>query len=229
MDDKIVSAFQDISYKVVTERSEREQIYRLRYKCYRAEGSISDDPSNMMTDPFDDTANCVHVAVEKEGRFLASLRLHLVSQDFVLSPTLEVFPELIDDIENGKTILDPTRFVIDPETRSERTALHFLVLRIPFLAAMHYGVDIALAPVRSEHTAFYRRYLGYVPDMSPRSYPALKQPIHLLKVDVQSQRNSVLARTPVFGPIEDIPNSRIAFPDLAPALAAARSTRRASI
>jgi len=50
--------------------------------------------------------------------------------------------------------------------------------------------------------------------IEPRSYPALKKPIQLLTANVQEQRNAVLARTPVFGPVDEIPHSNIAFPEL---------------
>ncbi|MDO8882431.1 MAG: GNAT family N-acetyltransferase, partial [Pseudotabrizicola sp.] len=95
-----------------------------------------------------------------------------------------------------------------------RVPLHFLALRIPFLAAMFYDIDLALAPVRAEHTAFYRRYLGYELAMQPRSYPGLKKPIQLLTAKVREQRDAVLARTPVFGPMDEYSQSDIAFPAL---------------
>jgi hypothetical protein len=222
MNKQVIEALEHSRYRVVTDSKDLERIYRLRYKCYRAESSIPENELGIMSDPFDKTANSVHVAVEIDGEILAAVRLHLVSKLSTTSPTLEVFPEVLDDIKNGQTVLDSTRFVIDPAARRQRVSLHFLVLRIPFLATMFYDIDLALAPVRAEHAAFYRRYLGYDLVMGPRSYPGLKKPIQLLTAKVKQQRDAVLARTPVFGPIDGIPHSNISFPELAGVFAASK-------
>lgn len=214
MNEHVIDALTHSRYKVLTSSQGIEEMCRLRYKCYRARGLIAENERAILTDIFDEAANCVHVAVYVEERILASVRLHLVSKLSPTSPTLKVFPEILDHIKSGKTVLDSTRFVIDPAARKQRVPLHFLVLRIPFLATMFYDIDLALAAVRVEHTAFYRRYLGYELAMEPRTYPMLKKPFQLLTAQVREQRAAVLARTPVFGPMEDIPHSNIAFPDL---------------
>jgi len=214
MSQNVVEALMHSRYKVLTDKQDLDEVYRLRYKCYRAERSIAANESGVMTDAFDETENCVHVAVEVEGKILAAVRLHILSKHSNSSPTLEVFPELLEDLNRGQTMLDPTRFVVDPSARKRRVPLHFLALRVPFLATMFYDIDLALAPVRAEHTAFYRRYLGYELAMEPRKYPGLKKPIQLLTADVRKQREAVLARTPEFGLVESIPHSDIAFPAL---------------
>lgn len=225
MDEHIDEALKQVRYKVMTDSSDLEAIYRLRYRCYRAQRSIAENETERMTDPFDETANCVHVAVLMNGEVLAALRLHLVSKLSHVSPTLEVFPEVLDRVENEETVLDPTRFVISPKVRGSRVPLHFLALRIPFLAAMFYGIDWALAPVRSEHTAFYRRYLGYKPELEARVYPGLKKPVQLLIANFREQRDAVLARTPVFGPVSEFPNANIAFPELSEVYAPSQKRR----
>jgi hypothetical protein len=223
MNTQVMEALQRARYKVLTDAQDLEKIYRLRYKGYRAEESIPENDRCMMTDAFDETENCVHVAVEMDGQILASVRLHLISKLSLTSPTLEVFPEAREDFKRGQTALDSTRFVIDPTARKQRVPLHFLVLRIPFLATMFYDIDVALAAVRPEHTAFYRRYLGYELAMEPRSYPGLKKPTQLLTAKVREQRNAVLARTPVFGPMDEFPHSNIAFPNLSGVYAVSKS------
>jgi len=222
---QVIEALKRSRYKVLTESQDLEKVYRLRYDCYRAERSIAQNERCLMTDAYDDSANCIHVVVEVDGEILASVRLHLMSKLSTTSPTLEVFPEILDDLRRGQTVLDSTRFVIDPAARKQRVPLHFLVLRIPFLATIFYDVDLALAPVRAEHAAFYRRYLGYEVVMQPRSYPGLKKPIQLLTAKVREQRDAVLARTPVFGPVSEVPNSNIEFPALEGIYAASKTGR----
>jgi len=154
------------------------------------------------------------VAVEMDGKLVSAVRLHLVSSLMKRSPTLEVFPELLDSPEIGRTLLDPTRFVVHPEARKMRLPLHLLTLRIPFLATMFYDVETALAPVRAEHSAFYLRYLGYENWAAPRPYPGLNKPVALLTAEVRKHRDAVLARYPFFGHVESVPQSEIGFPDL---------------
>jgi len=228
MNQQVIEALKNVRYKVMSDDNDLEEVYRLRYKCYRAERTIPQNDLGIMTDPFDETKNCVHVAVEMEGRFVASMRIHLMSKLSQESPTLEVFPEIMENIERGKTVVDLTRFVIDPAAREKHVSLHFLVLRIPFLAASFYDVDVALAPVRTEHTAFYRRYLGYKSELEPRSYPGLRKPIQLLTAQFREQRDAVLKRTPVFGPVDSIPSSRIDFPDMSAVYEASKNGRFAA-
>lgn len=214
MNEKVIEALKRYSYRVLTDKQDLERIYNLRYKCYRAESSIAANENRIMTDPFDETENCVHVAVEEGGELLAAVRLHLVSPLSLVSPTLEVFPEVLDDLKSGQTILDPTRLVVNPAARAQRVPLHFLAVRIPCLATVFYNVDLVLAPVRPEHAAFYRRYLRHEVAIGPRSYPGLKKPVLLMTAKAQEQRAAVLARTPFFGPVPEIPSSDIAFPSL---------------
>ncbi|EAQ25810.1 N-acyl amino acid synthase FeeM domain-containing protein [Roseovarius sp. 217] len=225
MNEQVIDALKHSRYRVLTDSEDLEEVYRLRYKCYRAERSVVENERGIMTDAFDETANCVHVGIEMDGKMLASVRLHLISSLSLTSPTLEVFPEILEDIKRGQTALDSTRFVIDPAARKQRVPLHFLALRIPCLAIMFYDIDLGLAPVRAEHAAFYRRYFGYKPAMEPRSYPGLAKPIHLLTAKVREQRDAVLARTPVFGPIDAIPQSNIKFPDLSGVYVASKNGR----
>jgi hypothetical protein len=228
MNKQVTEALKLYRYKVLTDSQDLEELYRLRYRCYRAEGAIPANERGIMSDAFDETPNCVHVAVERDGAMLASVRLHLVSKLCLTSPTLEVFPEVLDTLAPGQTVLDPTRFVVDPSTRAQQVPLHFLTLRIPFLATMFYDIDLALAPVRAEHTAFYRRYLGYDLAMEPRIYPGLKKPVQLLTAKVREQRDAVLARTPAFGPVEGLPQSNIAFPTLSGIYVASTQGRSAA-
>ena len=223
MNEHVVEALKQVRYSVLTDDDDLEELYRLRYTCYRAEGAVPARADQRMTDAFDRTANCLHVAVRMKGRIQAAVRLHLLSKLCWKSPTLEVFPELLDDLQSGKTILDPTRFVIASSARQQRIPLNFLTLRIPFMASIFYNIDLALAPVRAEHTAFYCRYLGYGPALEPRNYPGLTKPIQLLTANFREQRDTVLDRTPVFGPLEDFPNASIDFPSLSGVYAPSKS------
>lgn len=215
MHDRVMGTLRECSYAVLTSSDDLDKVYRLRYDCYRAEKSIPSNERGIMSDHFDESPNCVHVAVEMDGAFVAAVRLHLVSKLALTSPTIEVFPEFLDSEQAGQTtMLDPTRFVVHSKARKEGLLLHFAALRIPVLAAMFYNVDIVLAPVRSEHTAFYLRYLGSDVFATPRPYPGLKKPVGLLTANAAEVRDRIFEKYPFFGPVPSIPQSDIHFPSL---------------
>ena len=64
------------------------------------------------------------------------------------------------------------------------------------LAAEWAEADYALATVRTEHRAFYRRLLFMEPVGEPRIYPSLKNPINLMGVSFPLMRQRVYDRYP---------------------------------
>lgn len=214
MYDQVYKTLEKCRYSVLSDSDDLDQVFRLRYESYRAEDAILENERGIMTDPFDECPNCVHVGVKIDGEFIAALRLHLLSQETPISPTFEVFPELTDLLEAGKTMLDPTRFVVRPGARKMFLPLHLVTLRIPFLAAVSYDVDMVLAAVRAEHSAFYRRYLGCDNYAAPRAYPELTKPIGLMMTVMEESRDKVLEKYPFFGRVDSIPESEIHFPML---------------
>ena len=214
MNEQILDALKRAHYRVLTGPEELEELYRLRYRSYLREGTIAANDSEMMSDVFDGSESCVNVGVEMDGSMRAAVRIHVLSKDFVHSPTESVFPEVGEMVNKGLTVLDPTRFVVDPDARQQRVPLHFLALRIPVLAAIFYDVDVVLAPVRPEHAAFYTRYLGHQKMIDARPYLGLTKPLQLMTTDVGENRRSILARTPALGPVPSLPQSDIAFPAL---------------
>jgi hypothetical protein len=211
---KVLDTLEQCRYSIVTDGDDLERVYRLRYDSYRAEDAILKNERGMMSDSYDESSNCVHVAVEMDGEYVAALRLHVFSSEVPVSPTLDVFPELWDLVKSGKSMLDPTRFVVKTGVSKNFLPLHLVTLRIPFLGAVAYDVDFVLAAVRAEHGAFYRRYLRCDHFAAPRAYPGLTKPITLMMTDLAENRDKVLARYPFFGHVDSIPQSEIHFPQL---------------
>ena len=215
MQDEVLAALKRSHYKVAETAAELEAVQRLRYKCYLADGMIGPNGRGLMEDPFDALNNCVNVTIEMDGELRAAVRLHLVTKTSPLSPTLSVFPEVKSYLDAGLTILDPTRFVVDPSARQQRVPLHFLGVRVPLLGTMFYDTDLCLIPVRPAHAPFYKRYFHSEPKIEPRSYLGLKKPLQLMITDVRTERAAILERTPAFGPFPDLPLSAVPFPSLA--------------
>jgi hypothetical protein len=100
------------------------------------------------------------------------------------------------EVAAGRSILDPNRFVLD--TTQPFPELRFVLLRVAFLAAEWFGVDLATATVRREHQAFYRRVLRYRVAAEARAYPTLRTPLSLMVADFPAERRAVVDRYPFF-------------------------------
>jgi hypothetical protein len=112
---------------------------------------------------------------------------------------LRVFPDqLAPEIAAGRTIVDPTRFVIDRASSRAHPQLSYVTVRLAWLAAEFFTADLLLATVRVEHQAFYARVFGHRPVCEARPYPSLTKPISLMACDYPARRDQVLRRYPFF-------------------------------
>ena len=69
-----------------------------------------------------------------------------------------VFGDLLQpELDRGKVIVDPTRFVADPDKAKRFPELPYVTLRLAYVACAYFNADLGLAIVRAEHQAFYRR------------------------------------------------------------------------
>jgi N-acyl-L-homoserine lactone synthetase len=105
-----------VDYRRVETRQDKEQIYRLRYRAYLREGAIRPSESEMVTDRYDDLANNFIFGIYIQGELCSSIRISVLTSEWRGSPSSEMFADLLHpELERGKLIIDPTRFVADPE------------------------------------------------------------------------------------------------------------------
>ena len=196
---KLLGFLQEADYRVASSKIDREEIFRLRYDSYLKEGAIAENPSSMFNDAYDEFDNCWIFGVYLEGKLASSIRCHVISPENRKGPALDVFPDIVGPmIENGQTIVDPTRFVADTIASEKYPEIPFLTLRVACMVYDYYEADYCLATVRKEHAAFYRRVFNAEILCKPRPYPALNAPICLLKTNVSNFRSKLLRRYPIF-------------------------------
>uniref|UniRef100_Q07HG0 N-acyl amino acid synthase FeeM catalytic core domain-containing protein n=1 Tax=Rhodopseudomonas palustris (strain BisA53) TaxID=316055 RepID=Q07HG0_RHOP5 len=184
-----------VDYRLAESDAEREAIYRLRYRAYLKEGTIEPNRAQMVKDRFDDLGNSWVFGIHFDGVLSSSLRITVASPEQPASPSMDVFGDVLrPELEAGKLIVDPTRFVADPDLRFPE--LPYMTLRLAFVACARFNADIGLATVRAEHQAFYRKVFLHQPVCAPRPYPGLTKPIALMAVAFQEQRDKVFARYP---------------------------------
>lgn len=188
-----------VSYKRAETDEDRAAAFHLRYDAYLREGAISPSFGRSYSDRYDDLDNAWIVGAYVDGRLASSFRLHVASADYPEMPANQVFGDFLQPhIAAGKTIIDPTRFVVDQEMAALVPELPYLTVRIGHMAAEYFAADIVLATVRAEHQAFYKRVFGHHTVCDPRPYPGLIKPISLMMLDYPAEREQIVRRYPFF-------------------------------
>jgi len=197
--DQVVRLLDRIEYRRADSAAEREALFRLRYQAYMRDGTIAPNAEGMFSDPYDDRGNAYLFGLYLDGVLASSLRLHIGSAGNPDFPSREVFPDFLQpEIDAGKVIVDPTRFVVDDGLARLHRALPYATLRLCGMAAVYFGADHLLAAVRVEHQAFYRRVFRHQLVCEARAYPHLSKPICLMTIDYPTVAEDAYQRYPFF-------------------------------
>jgi hypothetical protein len=192
-----VDPLEHIDYRRADTAEEKEQIYRLRYRAYLREGAIVPSESGRVTDRYDDLPNNYTFGIYIEGELASSIRISVLTSEWRGSPSSEMFSDLLHpELDRGKLIIDPTRFVADPEGAKRFPELPYVTVRLGYVACAYFNADIGLANVRPEHRAFYRKVFLQEPWGEPRLYPGLIKPVGLMAAQYRDIRDQVFERFP---------------------------------
>ena len=196
---KLLAYLQLADYRVATSRIDREEIFRLRYESYLNEGAIEERASRMFNDEYDEFDNCWIFGIHLNDALAGSIRFHVITPEDRKGPAYDVFPDLVGPmLDDGMTLIDPTRFAADSEATKNFPEMPFLTLRVACMAYEYFDADYVLATVRKEHAAFYRRVFNAEFMCEPRPYPMLKSQICLLRANVRGVREKLARRYPIF-------------------------------
>lgn len=188
-----------VDYRLAETEAEKEAIYRLRYRAYLHEGAIEPRAERRLADRFDDLPNSWTFGIFVDGELASSLRISVASQDHPDTPAVDAFGDLLlPELEKGKVIVDPNRFVADPNNRNKYPELPYATVRLGYVACGYFNADIGTATVRSEHRAFYRKVFLQTPMCEPRPYPTLTKPLCLMAADYAAVRERIFTRYPSF-------------------------------
>lgn len=198
------SLLERVKYRLATAPEDIDKLVHLRYKAYLKEGAIEKSAHERLEDKFDDLANVFNLGVYIDGRLASALRLHILRGADAYSPAVETFGEVLGPLlSEGKTIIDPNRFVADYEIAHLFPELPYLTLRLANLAATRFRADYVTMTVRAEHQAFYKRGFFARVACPPRPYPLLSKPISLLLVDYVADRGRIEMRHPYWKSTEE--------------------------
>jgi Autoinducer synthase len=186
-----------IDYRLAETEADKEAIYRLRYRAYLNEAAVEPNSAQKVTDRFDELPNSWVFGVYFEGVLASSIRISVASPEHPDTPSVTVFADVLEPmLAQGKVMIDPTRFVADPDRAKRLPELPYVTLRLAYVATSYFNADVGLAAVRAEHQAFYRRFFMHRLWSPPRPFAGLLKPICLMAVDDPAVRDKVYARFP---------------------------------
>lgn len=196
--------FDRIVYRLMETEAEKDVVYRLRYRAYLREGAIDANAEERLKDRFDDLPNSYTFGIFVDGDLASSLRISVASQQMPETPAVDAFGDLLQpELDLGKVIVDPNRFVADPDVRKHIPELPYMTVRLGYVACGHFGAELGTATVRAEHRAFYRKVFLQQPLCEPRPYPTLKKPLCLMAAHYPSVRDRIFQRYPFFRSTEE--------------------------
>ncbi len=183
---------------IATTDRERDEVYRLRYACYRRKGSIDVNSEERFSDPFDEQeSNFSFLVRGAQQESLATVRISVVlpSRGWKDSPAQHVYgdhPEL--QRMSGESYVEASRLCFGP--RARRDAFVRLLGNMAALADF-YEVGWLVACPRVEHSDVYQRMFGFRPLAAPRKYYGVNFETQLLGIRRSDLHNYVRGVKPM--------------------------------
>jgi hypothetical protein len=195
---KRLDLLDQVDYRLARTPAEKEEIYNLRYRAYLREGAVKPSADQRVTDQYDDMPNSWTFGVWIEGELYSSVRISVLTSEWRQSCSAEAFGEvLLPRLDSGEVIIDPARFVADPDKAKRLPELPYVTLRLAYMACEYFNADLGLAIVRPEHQAFYRRVFLHETIAEPRLFPGLLKPVGLMAANFPAMREKVFKRYPM--------------------------------
>jgi hypothetical protein len=197
--DRVARLSDRIDYRIAGCDQDRTEIFRLRYRAYVRDGTVRPAASGIVLDRYDETGNCFLLGLYVENELASSIRLHVVSKESPVSPSLEMFHDTVQPIlDAGGIIIDASYAVADERFARIHGELPYVTLRPCMLAARHFCADYICAAVRTEHQSFYRRAFDCDLISEQRHFPLLTKPFGLMTLHYQSKADQLGGRYPFF-------------------------------
>ena len=196
---KVSELLERTEYRRCEKGEEIEDIYRLRYKSYRASDMVSDMPEQSISDSLDDTANCFKFGIYIDGMLVSTIRIHHVTGREAISPSISVYRDILRPLlDAGDTFVDPSRFAADPEWSRVYPQIPYITLRLAGMACCHFDAPYCLSTIKEEHVGFYKRIYRSEQIGDLREYPGLNYPVVLYRATVAAIRERSFTRYPFF-------------------------------
>ncbi len=169
-------------------RQTRDEVYRIRYECYRRDNSIDPNTAERFSDEFDNTQNHFNYLLGSPEQALATVRISVVRPDlsWTESPALHVYGDCpaFQSIA-GESYVEASRLCFAPQAR-----INTFITLLGNMAALaeFYSVRWLVACPRLEQAPTYERLFGFSPLAEPRVYHGVRFTTQLLAVSLDQLR-----------------------------------------
>lgn len=195
----LIDLLDRVQYRRVSVDEQFDPVYRLRYEAYRREEFIPVNSQQITRDAYDDAPNCYCFGVYIDSRLVSSIRLHIVSAEQPISPSRQIWPDVLGGIiDGGGSYVDPSRFTADHDASLEFPALPYLTLRMAVMACEYFNATYCISSVRPEHGPFYKRVFGLEQMAGIGYWGELTFPVCLYGARVQVIYDRIMDRFPFF-------------------------------
>jgi N-acyl-L-homoserine lactone synthetase len=196
-----------IALRIYSSTSDKRELYRLRYRAFRAAGWIADSRQQEFSDRFDALASTFAVGAFHNGECIGSLRLAFGGGESQGSmPCQEQFATEIGALAaaGDHRLLEFSRMAVEPSltNNSFRTTLYASLVRAGFILAHAAEVDVAVIAVHRKFSPFYQAMCGFRVLGKSDDYGGIAEPTHFLGRNFQGlddrrlQRNAFFRFTP---------------------------------
>ena len=142
-----------VDYRLAETPEEKEEIYNLRYRAYLREGAVEASPDQRVTDQLRRSAEFVDFRRLSRRRTLQFGPDQRSDFGMARCPIAEVFGDILyPRLDRGEVIIDPARFVADPDRARRSPELPYLTLRLAYMACEYFNADTG-ARDRSSRTS----------------------------------------------------------------------------
>lgn len=198
-----------IILRVFSSKCDKADLYRLRYRAFRAAGWIEEDTKGEFVDRYDQLASSFSIGAFHNGACIGSLRLAFGGDE---SPPLSMpcegpfAHEIASLAASGHSrFIEFSRMAVEPTltNNSFRTTLYASLVRAGFISSSAGNVDIALIAVHEKFSPFYQRMCGFEVLGASKSYAGILEPTHLLGREMHALNDRRRQRNAFFDFSED--------------------------
>lgn len=174
-----------ISLRVFSNTTDRQEIYRLRYRAYLESKLIEPSPGESFSDTYDALQTSKTLGAFYNGVCVGSVRLAFGTggSRTATMPCQSIFGDVaqVASAKSG-TLVEFTRMVVDPAitNNSMRSTLYGAIVRGGMVVCNAGQADFALIAVMPKMTAFYRMMCGFNVLAEPRPYPGISEETNLM-------------------------------------------------
>ncbi len=212
--------------------ADRELVYRLRYRAYRAADGIAPRASEQVRDDMDDHPFARSYLLRDGDRVVGTIRSNVYRHG---QPGHRLFLadnwpiETMPWLAEADAVVESSRFAVDPDLPEHQMPYLLRLFSVHNANAAAHGARYVISAVQRRHIPFYRLRLKFEVVSVPLQVAGLNiEPCSVVRLDCPRHRPALEARFPdTVVPIADAERLAIpAPPSRSPASRSSRPARR---